>query len=189
MNERPELYLKTDTEWYNWLLEHHQSYTGVYLILYKIEANKPSMRWEEAVKIALCFGWIDSTVKRIDNQKRKQLFTPRKPKSTWSKLNKSYIPDLIKNKLMHQSGLNVIQLAKENGLWNALDEVDEGIIPQDLAAAFSKNPIAYKHYKDFKPSYQRGYLYWLWIAKRPATRMKRINEIISLCKSNIKQRP
>ena len=188
MNERPELYFKNDREWYDWLLEHHKSYTGVYLIMYKIEANEPSMRWEEAVKIALCFGWIDSTVKRIDNKRRKQLFTPRKAKSTWSKLNKSYIPDLIKNKLMHQSGIDVIQLAKESGSWSALDEVDQGIIPPDLATAFTKNPIAHKHYQNFKPSYQRSYLYWLWMAKRPATRIKRIEEIIHLCENNIKQR-
>ena len=79
--DRPELYFKNDIEWRSWLLEHHNNSSGIYLILYKVNAPEPSMRWEEAVKVALCFGWIDSTVKRIDDTKRKQLFIPRKPKS------------------------------------------------------------------------------------------------------------
>lgn len=76
----------------------------MYLIFYKVSSETPSMRWEEAVRVALCFGWIDSTVKRLDDERRKQMFTPRKPKSVWSKLNKSHIEELIAKKQMHESG-------------------------------------------------------------------------------------
>ena len=109
--ELPELYFKTDFEWQEWLLEHHDSIKGVHLIFYKVAHENDSMRWEEAVRVALCYGWIDSTVKSLGDGKRKQYFCPRKPKSVWSAVNKTHIKDLKKQKLMHQSGLNSIKIA------------------------------------------------------------------------------
>lgn len=185
---RPQLYFKTDIEWRAWLLENHDKSTGVYLILYKVESNIPSMRWEEAVKVALCFGWIDSTVKSLGDGKRQQYFCPRKPKSVWSALNKRYIDELLSEKLMHQSGLKSIETAKENGSWSSLDNVENLIIPKDLQIAFDKNPVAYSNYQNFARSYRKGYLYWLFSAKREATRLKRITEIIQLCEANQKQK-
>ncbi len=146
------------------------------------------MRWEEAVKDALCYGWIDSTVKKLDNERRRQYFCPRKPKSVWSKLNKSYIVELTKEGLMHQSGLEIIKTAKENGSWIALDDVENGVIPKDLQKAFNRTPSAYTNCLNFSPSYRKSYLYWLHQAKRSETRDKRILEIIRLCTANIKSR-
>ncbi len=188
MQDKPELYFKNDQEWRSWLHENHQEYGGVYLIFYKVETKIPSMRWEEAVRVALCYGWIDSTVKRIDDQRRRQYFCPRKPKSVWSKVNKIHIKELIKNKLMHKSGLTSIQIAKENGSWTALDDVENGIIPEDLQKAFTLNPQAYENYQQFARGYQKSYLYWLNQAKREETRNKRIIEIINLCEANQKSR-
>lgn len=90
------------------------------------------MRWEEAVKVALCYGWIDSTVRSLGDGKRKQYFCPRKPKSTWSRVNKNYITELKADGLMHKSGLEVIEVAKKNGSWTELDDVENGVIPEDL---------------------------------------------------------
>lgn len=185
---KPLLYFKTDIEWRTWLHENHDKSTGVYLILYKVESNIPSMRWEEAVKVALCFGWIDSTVKSLGDGKRQQYFCPRKPKSVWSTLNKRYIDELLSEKLMHQSGLKSIEIAKENGSWSSLDNVENLIIPKDLQIEFDKNPVAYSNYQNFARSYRKGYLYWLFSAKREATRLKRITEIIQLCEANQKQK-
>ncbi len=186
--EAPELYFKTDTEWRTWLHDHHSSYKGVYLIFYKVGSEKPSMRWEEAVKVALCYGWIDSTVKNLGNDKRRQYFCPRKPKSVWSALNKRYITELLKKKLIHESGLKAIQTAKENGSWTALDAVEKLIIPDKLQQAFNQNRKAFDNYQNFAPSYKKGYLYWLNQAKRDSTQNKRIAEIIELCEANIKLR-
>lgn len=188
MTQKPELYFKTDFEWRNWLSHNYNSYDGVYLILYKIETNIPSMRWEEAVKVALCFGWIDSTVKSLGDGKRQQYFCPRKPKSVWSALNKKYIQELSSQNLIHESGWKSINIAKENGSWTALDDVENLVIPKDLQIEFDKNPIAFQNYQDFARSYKKGYLYWLHSAKREDTRNKRILEIIDLCSSNIKSR-
>ncbi|WP_335977107.1 YdeI/OmpD-associated family protein [Gaetbulibacter jejuensis] len=188
MKEIEEHYFKTDKEWRTWLHKNHSLSKGIYLIFYKVEHENESMRWEEAVKVALCYGWIDSTVKSLGNGKRKQYFSPRNPKSVWSALNKRYIVDLITENLMHDAGHKTIEIAKENGSWSALDDVEKGIIPEDLQIAFNTNKTAFNNYQNFAPSYRKGYLYWLNQAKRESTRIKRISEIIELCSKNIKSR-
>ena len=186
--EKPLLYFKNDTEWREWLHENHDIYNGVYLVFYKVACKEPSMRWEEAVKVALCYGWIDSTVKRIDDKRRKQHFTPRKHKSVWSKLNKTYIEQLLKDDLMHTRGLKSIEVGKGNGSWDALNDVDNEVIPHDLQNAFNTNHKAFENYKNFATSYRKGYLYWLHSAKREVTRLKRVEGIIALCTANKKQK-
>lgn len=183
-----EFYFKTEVEWRVWLQENYNTIKGIYLIFYKVENKEASMRWEEAVKVALCFGWIDSTVKSLGNGKRRQYFCPRKPKSVWSALNKRYVKELTSDNLMHQSGLAIIKSGKDNGSWTALDAVDKGIIPEVLQLAFNKNSKAFNNYKNFAPSYRKNYLYWLNQAKRDKTKQKRIAEIIRLCDANIKNR-
>lgn len=188
MTEKPELYFKNDLEWRNWLSKNYATSKGVYLIFYKVANEEESMRWEEAVKVALCYGWIDATVKSLGNGKRRQYFCPRNTKSIWSALNKKYIKELTANNLMHKSGLEIIEIGKKNGSWAALDDVEKGIIPDDLQAEFNKNEIAFTNFKNFAPSYRKSYLYWIHQAKRPATRQKRIAEIIYFCQQNIKSR-
>ena len=184
----PELYFKTDTEWQTWLHNNHSASKGIYLIFYKVENTEASMRWEEAVKVALCYGWIDSTVKSLGSGKRRQYFCPRSPKSVWSGLNKKYIKELTASSLMHESGLKTIEVAKKNGGWKALDDVENEVIPKELQKELDKNKKAFNNYKNFAPSYRKSYLYWLNSAKRKATREKRIEEIIKFCESNIKSK-
>jgi uncharacterized protein YdeI (YjbR/CyaY-like superfamily) len=186
--ELSEHYFKTDAEWREWLQENHSKCKGVYLIFYKVGHENESMRWEEAVKVALCYGWIDSTAKCLGNGKRRQYFTPRNTKSVWSALNKKHIEALISNNLMHENGFKSIEIAKQNGSWILLDAVEKGIIPNDLKMEFDNNPLAYMNYQNFSPSYRKSYLYWLNQAKREDTRKKRITEIIQLCANNIKSR-
>lgn len=188
MSEKPLLYFKNDHEWRAWLHENHTSFRSVELVFYKVESEFESMRWEEAVKVALCYGWIDSTVRKIDEKSRKQTFSPRKAKSVWSKLNKTYIDELIACNLIHESGLKSIEIAKKNGSWQSLDAVENLEIPEDLKLAFHKNKLAYSNYENFSKSYKKGYLYWLNQAKREETRSNRISQIINLCEKNIKSR-
>ena len=183
---KPQLFFERDVDWYDWLLQNHEQSDGVFLIFYKLELKVPTMRWEEAVKVALCFGWIDSTVKSLGNGKRRQYFCSRKPKSVWSALNKKYIKELIASGLMHERGMRIINDAKKNGSWSALDAVEKGIIPIDLQKAFDLNPDALKNYQNFAPGYRKSYLYWLNQAKREETRQKRITKIIEYCMNNQK---
>lgn len=188
MEEKEHLYFKNADEWRTWLHKNHHSSKGIYLLFYKVSSDYESMRWEEAVQVAICYGWIDSTVKKIDEHQRRQLFTPRKDKSVWSKLNKTYIEKLIQENAMHESGLRKIEIAKQNGSWNSLDEVENHVIPEDLQLAFKDNPKAWSNYQSFSPSYRKSYLYWLNQAKRVETRQNRIREIIRLCEQNCKSR-
>jgi uncharacterized protein YdeI (YjbR/CyaY-like superfamily) len=183
------LYFKTPQLWRDWLHDNHTLAKGVELVFYRVDSEYESMRWEEAVQVAICYGWIDSTVRRVDDERRKQLFTPRKAKSAWSKLNKSYVEQLTQAQLMHDSGLKVIETAKQNGAWTGLDAVESLEMPSDLAAAFARNPSALNHYNAFSPSYRKSYLYWLNHAKREETRLARIAQIVALCEQNIKARP
>ena len=186
---KPELYFPRDVEWREWLHHNHPQYSnGVYLIFYKLETKVPSMRWEDAVKVALCYGWIDSTVKSLGDGKRRQFFCPRNPKSTWSALNKKYITELDSKGLIHESGRKTIDLAIKTGTWTAMDDVENLIIPEILQVAFNKNPIAFSNFQNFAPSYRKSYLSWLYQAKREATKEKRILEIIKFCKANMKNR-
>ncbi|GAA4884988.1 YdeI/OmpD-associated family protein [Flaviramulus aquimarinus] len=184
----PELHFERHTDWYDWLLNNHSKEKAVYLIFYKLEMKVPTMRWEEAVKVAICFGWIDSTVKSLGNGKRRQYFCPRNPKSTWSALNKKYVKELTKAGLIHPSGHKMIELAKKTGTWTAMDDVENGIIPKELQVAFDKNKLAFENYQNFARGYRKSYLSWLHSAKREDTRKKRINQIIELCANNIKSR-
>ena len=187
--EKPELYFPRDLEWREWLHHNHESTSqGVYLIFFKLELNFPTMRWEDAVKVALCYGWIDSTVKSLGDGKRRQYFCPRNPKSTWSALNKSYINLLEQDGLIHENGWKTIKHAKKIGTWTAMDDVENLVIPAELQEAFKMHPRALKNYKNFAPGYRKSYLSWLYHAKKDATRDKRIIEIIRLCESNIKSR-
>lgn len=189
LKTKEELYFKNAAEWREWLHENHVKSTGVDLIFYRVSSEFESMRWEEAVQVAICYGWIDSTVRKVDEERRKQTFTPRKDKSVWSKLNKTYIEKLIEENLMHESGLAKIEKAKKNGSWTSLDAVENHEIPEDLQLAFDKDKKALANYLNFSPSYRKSYLYWLNHAKREETRNARIVEIIKLCGQNIKSRP
>ncbi|MEL6483541.1 MAG: YdeI/OmpD-associated family protein [Bacteroidota bacterium] len=188
MADYPEHYFKNDNEWRAWLHENHSSSQGIYLIFYAVQHEKESMRWEEAVRVALCYGWIDSTVKSLGNGKRRQYFCPRKPKSVWSKVNKQHIKELRKEGLMHKSGLSIIKKAKADGTWTLLDDVENGVVPKDLQIAFEQNAMAFKNFRSFTKGQRKSYLYWLFLAKRPETREKRIREIITLSEQGVKSR-
>ncbi len=188
MKEVQEHYFKNDAEWRDWLHKNHNQKEGIYLIFFAVNHKNDSMRWEEAVRVALCYGWIDSTVKNISPGKRRQYFCLRRPKSVWSKVNKDHIKDLKKNGFMQKSGLNSIQMAKKNGSWTSLDDVENGIIPKELQNAFDKNPNAFTNFQSFTRAQRKSYLYYLNQAKREETRQKRIAEITQLCSENIKAR-
>ncbi|MFS4468011.1 YdeI/OmpD-associated family protein [Maribacter sp. 2210JD10-5] len=188
MSDLVEIYFRNDMEFRGWLHQNHNRKKGVYLIFYTIAHEKESMRWEEAVRVALCYGWIDSTVKSLGNGKRRQYFCPRKPKSVWSKVNKTHVKELITNGSMHESGLAAIEIAKANGSWVALDDVENGVLPLDLEKAFNRNKEAFDNYTGFTRGQRKSYLYWLNQAKRDETREKRIEEIVRLCEANQKYR-
>lgn len=186
MKETEIFYPTIQTDWKKWLEKNHLSKQSVWLVFYAKSSEKPSITWSEAVDIALCFGWIDSKKIKIDKETSHQFFSKRKPNSTWSKINKEKVRQLIDNGLMTQAGLDSIEIAKQNGSWTILDEVEELLIPNDLEKAFEKHKGSMDYFLSLSKTVKKMMLQSLVLAKRPETRQKRINEIAVFAGKNKK---
>jgi len=145
------------------------------------------MEYGKAVEEALCFGWIDSIIKKIDDEKYARKFTPRKDNSKWSELNKRRVEKLIKDNRMTKSGLAKIEFARQSGQWNKPDRPAIPFdIPKDFKTALDKNKKARENFNQLAPSYQKQFIGWIAIAKRKETKEKRIKEAIDLLKNGQK---
>lgn len=179
-------YPKSQTDWRNWLDENHQLKQSVWLVFHKKSTKVASISWSEAVDEALCFGWIDSTKKTIDSEKYIQYFSKRKSNSIWSKVNKDKVAYLTSKKLIKKAGYKSIEIAKENGSWFILDEVEALILPKDLKKEFDKREGALEYYESLSKSAKKILLSWIVLAKRPETKQKRIIEIAENASKNTK---
>lgn len=186
-NKETETYCpKSQTEWRQWLEKNYQSKQSVWLIYYTKKSNIPSLSWSEAVDEALCFGWIDSTRKTIDEFSFMQFFSKRKPKSNWSKINKEKVANLIEQGLMTEAGLVSIETAKQNGYWTILDEVEELLIPKDLEIAFEKYKGSKDYFLSLSKSTRKIILSWIVLTKQQETRQNRIDEVVESAEQNLK---
>ncbi|HEX9097935.1 MAG TPA: YdeI/OmpD-associated family protein [Candidatus Dormibacteraeota bacterium] len=165
-------------DWRAWLVAHHDHSPGVWLIWRKKGSSASGITLEEALEEALCFGWIDSTLNPINSQLSRLKFTPRRPKSIWSRQNKRRVASLIRHGLMTDAGLRVIRAAKSDGSWHALDAVEALVVPDDLAKALAANPGAKQTFDGLSASAQKSILWSIESAKRSATRSRRIGEAI-----------
>jgi uncharacterized protein YdeI (YjbR/CyaY-like superfamily) len=185
-NETKIFYPKSQTEWRKWLQENHFSKQAVWLVYYNKKSEIESITWSEAVDVALCFGWIDSKRISIDKDTSHQFFSKRKIKSTWSKINKEKVQQLIEKGIMSGAGYKSIETAKQNGSWTILDDVEELKIPKDLAKEFKIKKGSQDFFLGLSKSIKKAILQWLVLAKRPETRQKRITEIVELAGQNLK---
>lgn len=176
-----QLYIADREQWRDWLSKNHDITTGIWLIFYKKETSEPTISYEAAVEEALCFGWIDSIIKKIDAERYARKFTPRSDKSKWSLLNKKRANKMIKQGRMTEVGLAKIRIAKETGLWDkdARPQISLGI-PPEFAKALAHNKKARDFFDKLAPSYCKHYIAWIDIAKRPETKKRRIDESIAL---------
>ncbi|OHB61356.1 MAG: hypothetical protein A2168_06455 [Planctomycetes bacterium RBG_13_50_24] len=176
-----QLYVTNRNEWRNWLSLNHATEAGIWLIFYKKETSKPAIAYEAAVEEALCFGWIDSIVRKIDAARFVRKFTPRSDKSIWSPLNKKRANKMIKQGLITEVGLAKIKTAKKTGLWDK--DVRPRIshdVPPEFARALARNKKAKENFDKLAPSYRKYYIGWITVAKRPETKKRRIEESITL---------
>lgn len=180
----PTFYAKDRAAWRRWLEQHHQEESAIWLVIFKKESGIPSIYYPEAVEEALCFGWIDSKPNKRDKLSYYQFFSKRSPKSNWSKVNKDKVTTLIEKGLMQPAGMAMVELAQQNGTWNALEEVENVSLPPDLEACFEQDPTAFVHWEAFPRSTKRGILEWIQNAKKPETRLKRIQETVRLAALN-----
>jgi uncharacterized protein YdeI (YjbR/CyaY-like superfamily) len=187
MSDDYEHVLIEDTSgWRAWLDAHHDTSPGIWLITWKRGSGHRLLPWDHIVDEALCYGWIDSRPRTIDDQRSAHLLTPRKPTSNWSARNKARVEALTAAGRMHPSGLAAVAAAQANGTWNALDDVETLTEPSDLAAALDVNGEARKHWDKFPRSTRRAILEWINGAKTPATRQTRIARTVTDATDNIR---
>jgi uncharacterized protein YdeI (YjbR/CyaY-like superfamily) len=176
----------TRQEWRDWLAANHATSAGIWLVSYKSTTGKPRLSYEDIIEEALCFGWVDSRAKTLDDERSMLTLTPRKPKSVWSKPNKERVERLIAQRRMTPAGLVAVETAKANGSWSALDAIDQLQMPEDLTEALTANPTALRHFDAFPASSKKQILWWIEGAKRPQTRQKRIADTIRLAEQNVR---
>jgi uncharacterized protein YdeI (YjbR/CyaY-like superfamily) len=176
--------VRSRQEWRAWLAANHTQPESIWLVTYKKHMGELHLPYADIVEEALCFGWIDSLPRALDEERTMLLVSPRRRKSVWSELNRNRVARLTEEKSMTPAGLAKVERAKADGSWAILENLDK--IPADLVAALAASPRAAAHFKAFSPSARRGILAWIKSAKKEVTRIRRIKEVARLAARNLK---
>jgi uncharacterized protein YdeI (YjbR/CyaY-like superfamily) len=174
--DRERVHPETRAEWRAWLAANAATRSGVWLVFWRKQSGRPVLSYVDAVEEALCFGWIDSQGRGLDDERTMLYFAPRKPGSAWSRPNKQRVERLLAAGAMAPAGLRAVEAAKRDGSWRRLDEVEDLVVPDDLAAAFDRHPGAREQWDAFPRSPRRAMLEWIVQARRPETRAKRVEQ-------------
>lgn len=180
------MHAETREKWREWLLAHHATETSAWLVSWKKATDRPAVSYDDAVSEALAVGWVDSVPRKLDDERTMLYFSRRKPSSAWSRPNKKRVEQLRAEGLMTEAGEDVIAEAQRRGTWSMLDDVENLVVPDDLAEALDAHPRARENWDGFPPSARRGILEWIVQAKRPATRSKRVQETARLAEDNVR---
>ncbi|MCK3683663.1 YdeI/OmpD-associated family protein [Maribellus sp. YY47] len=176
------MFFETSEQWESWLEQNHDTETELWLVYLKKHTDVPGISYEESVQSALCWGWIDGLVKKLDEDRYARKFTPRKENSVWSESNKKRVAALLKEGKIKPVGLKKIEAAQQNGNWakiNTPPEIDL-TIPQELKEEFEKHTTAAEYFNGLSKRHQKEYLLWIKTAKRPETRTRRVKQSIEL---------
>lgn len=185
--EIPILPFANKKKWIDWLARQHDRSLGVWLKLGKKDSGIPSVTYEEALDVALCYGWIDGQKKGFDDKYWLQKFTPRGPKSIWSKINTEKVERLIKSGEMLPAGLKAVEAAKQDGRWDAAYASQKNIaVPEDFQAALDKNKKAKDFFTTLKSAERYSFLFRIQTAKKAETRAKRIQQFVAMLEKNEK---
>ncbi|MBZ5497157.1 MAG: YdeI/OmpD-associated family protein [Acidobacteriia bacterium] len=163
-------------EWRKWLAEHHDLESEVWLVFHKRETGQPSIAYDDAVDEALCFGWIDSLIKRLDEGRYARKFTPRKPDSRWSTANRKRYAQLKASGRLMPAGLNRAPTDRSGDA----PRPSPSMVPQYIQEALRRHPTAWNYFEGLAPSYRRMYIAWIDSAKQQETKMRRLQEAIGL---------
>lgn len=174
-------YAPTTEDWRDWLAEHGTTAGEVWLVIQHKDSPLPSPRYHEAIEQALCHGWIDGLHRRHDEHSSRLRFTPRRPRSTWSAVNRERAARMTEQGHMTPAGQAMIDLAKATGTWHVVAEE-----PEELAARLADVPTARTHFDAFPPSSRRLILEWIAAAKKPETRARRITQTVELAAVNVR---
>jgi uncharacterized protein YdeI (YjbR/CyaY-like superfamily) len=185
MQEFERVQIESRAELRAWLEANHTRTEGIWLVKFKKHVADKYVTWDQVVEEALCYGWIDSRTRKLDDDRTMFLLSPRRAGSPWSRRNKEHVERLLAAGLMRPPGLAAIEQAKKDGSWAVYDEIEDRVIPEDLAAALAENETAAQHFAAFGDSAKKRILWWIKTAKRSETRQKRILETVELAEHNI----
>lgn len=180
MKDAPRVHPTTTEEWRAWLVEHHETQTGVWLVAWKKATGRPAVGYDALVEEALAFGWVDSKSATLDDERSMLWFSRRKRGSGWSRPNKERVARLEAEGRMAAAGRAVVEAARADGSWSMLDDVENLVVSDDLAAAFDRHPGSREQWEGFPRSAKRGILEWIVQARRAETRARRVEETAAL---------
>lgn len=192
MTELKQFQFKTRAAWRAWLKKNHKKSKGIWLVYYKKYTGKASVAYNDAVEEAICFGWIDSKVRTVDDERYMQVYTPRNKKSIWSDTNIMRARKMLEEKRMTPAGLNVmppeVREAVRTGKIKRKGIVIPKVLPmpKDLEKALAGNKNAESNWERFAPSHKKMYIWWVLDAKKPETRERRIKEVVRRSENNVK---
>ncbi len=180
-------HFKNRNDFRKWLEKNHAKQKELWILFYKVHTKKKSLRYAEAVEESLCFGWIDGIVKRIDDEKHAQRYTPRKPKSIWSKVNKERAKKMIEQGKMTDAGLVKIKEAKKSGWWQNAYTTTSGEhgMSAEMKKVLMADEEAWKNFQNFGKRSQNTYIFWVNYAKREETKQKRMQIVLERAKNNL----
>ena len=182
------IYCKDKDDWRAWLELNHTTEKDIWLIYFKKHTKRKTVFYTDAVDEALCYGWIDSIVRTIDDETYMQRFSPRKDKSVWSLVNTDKVKRLIKEKKMTPAGMRLVEIAKKNGEWDKAYSLKVKVeMPIELEEALKANQFAFENFYKFANSYQQAYIRWIIKAKRAETTQRRIDAVVAKSEQNLKQ--
>jgi len=182
-----ELYVTDGEQWHSWLEKNCGTAKGVWLVYYKVHTGKPSIPYGDSVEEALCFGWIDGIIKKLDDERFCRKFMPRRIKSSWSETNKKRAEKMIRHRKMTEAGMVRIEEAKESGEWSTVRlRSKKFTIPPFFLKVLANNRKAFRYFNSLAPSYKRNFVGWVSSAKQEKTRLKRLAEAMRFLEQNKK---
>jgi len=188
LDDAPAIETDDRATWRAWLEANHAIAGGAWLVTWRSRSGRVGLDYEAAIEEALCFGWVDSTAGRVDDERGKLYFAPRKPRSPWAATNKARVERLMGDGRMAPAGLAAMERAKANGSWEVLDTVERLEVPADLAAALEAHPGAAANFSAFSRSARKMQLGWVALALRPETRAARIAKVAEAAGRNERAR-
>ena len=184
LDDAPQIQAEDRATWRTWLEANHATSRGAWLVTWRPGRGRPVLEYEAAVEEAICFGWVDSRPGRVDDDRARLYFAPRKPRSAWSASNKARVERLLATGRMAPAGIAAVERARANGMWEHLDPVERLEAPGDLVEALAARPPASENFAAFPRSVRRAILEWIAAARRPETRSARIEETAALAARN-----
>ena len=186
IHDREHIEVTSVDQLWDWYVRNHETAPGIWVVTHKKSSGVPAPSYDDMVRTALCFGWVDSVPGKVDDLRTKLYFSPRKKGSGWAATNKARVKELEEQGKLMPAGIAAIEAAKQDGSWNKLDGAESAEVPADLISAFKLHTGSQKNFDAFPLGIRKQILQWITQAKTAPTREKRIDETARLAAENVR---